>query len=89
MLLGLGGVNLITGVIFDAADVFEDMYAEFDMSETGAMFDKLIWIEGAVMLGIAVPLVVVGNVKFSRWKKWELKHGRTVSLNRNGLTVEF
>jgi hypothetical protein len=90
VLLGLGGVNLAIGIICDAANVFEDMYADLDMgSETGAMYDKLSWIEGSVMLGIAIPLFVVGEVKYGQWKKWENEHGKSVSLQGNKLVFEF
>ena len=46
----------MTGIIFKTGQVFESMYADIDpdMRATGAVFDDIIWIEGAVMLGIAI-----------------------------------
>jgi hypothetical protein len=84
VLLGMGAVAVGLGVIMDANDVFANSYEDAGLDRSmGEMFDKLTWIEGAIDCAIGAPLLAVGLVKYSQWKKWEKEHGNA------GLTFRF
>lgn len=91
VLCGVGGVSLLFGIICKTQKIYENMYEDMgtDMGETGAMLDNIMWIEGAITLGVGVALEIVGQAKYGQWKKWEKEHGVHAYLQGNKLVVDF
>lgn len=89
VLMCLGGSSVFLGALVDASDVYSSSSTYEDMEDLGEVIEKLIWIEGSIMVGIGIPLFIVGRVKYGRWKKWETDHGRSLSFNGKGLRLEF
>jgi hypothetical protein len=83
VLLITGGIDLAIGLALDNNNILEDFYSELGENRTGDIYEKCIWIEGAIRSAIALPMLITGYVQLARWNSWEKKH------SKKGLKLKF
>lgn len=83
VLLITGGIDLAVGLALDNNNILEDFYSELGENRTGDIYEKCIWIEGAIRCAIALPMLIAGYVQLARWNSWERKH------SKKGLKLKF